>query len=147
MPHGLPFLAGSAVPYRFLADAVLMLHLVFIFFVIFGALLLLRYPRLIWLHLPAVLWGAAIEFNNWLCPLTPLENHFRALGSELPYAGDFIAHYLMPLVYPATLTRGMQLLLGIGCLALNALIYALLYWKKWRRTGERKEATEKEKET
>lgn len=120
------------MPFRLLADAVLLLHLAFILFVLFGGLLLFRSPRLVWLHLPAAAWGAAIEFTGWICPLTPLENHFRALGGQAPYAESFVERYLVPLVYPASLNRGMQLLLGIGCLAVNALIYSLLMRKKWR---------------
>lgn len=124
--------------YRLLADAVVLLHLAFILFVVFGGLLLLRSPRLAWLHLPAALWGAFIEFTGGVCPLTPLENRFRALAGDTTYTGDFIERYLMPLIYPASLTRDLQLLLGFGCVAINALMYALLCWKKCRRPGWRK---------
>lgn len=126
------------MPYRLLADAVVLLHLSFILFVLFGGLLLFRSPRLVWLHLPAAVWGATIEFTGWICPLTPLENYFRALSGQTPYAEPFVERYLVPLLYPASLSRGMQLLLGIGCLAINGLIYALLIrktWRRWRRTG------------
>ncbi|MEW6593842.1 MAG: DUF2784 domain-containing protein [Thermodesulfobacteriota bacterium] len=127
------------MPYRLLADAVVLLHLAFILFVVFGALLVMRHPRLLWLHLAAAFWGAGIEFTGGICPLTPLENRFRALGGDSPYAGDFIEHYLIPLIYPDNLTRGAQMLLGFGCLAINLLLYAWLFRRKRREKREREE--------
>ncbi len=108
-----------------LADAVLMLHLLFIGFVVFGAALLWRWPRVVWLHLPAALWGAYVELSGALCPLTPLENRLRAAAGEAGYDGGFIAHYLLPLIYPEALTREVQLLLGAGVVLVNAALYAL----------------------
>ena len=108
-----------------LADAVLVLHLIFIVFVAGGALLLWRWPRVVWLHMPAVLWGAYAELSGTICPLTPLENRLRALAGEQGYPGDFIGHYLLALIYPQALTRGAQLLIGAGVLALNLTLYAL----------------------
>lgn len=108
-----------------LADAVLLLHLAFILFVVLGGFLAWRWPRLAWLHLPAAAWGALIEFGDWPCPLTPLENHLRALAGEAGYAGGFIEHYLLPLVYPEALTRELQIALGLGVVAINLAAYAL----------------------
>ncbi|MEX0733931.1 MAG: DUF2784 domain-containing protein [Steroidobacteraceae bacterium] len=119
--------------YRFLADAVLVLHLAFILFVVLGGLVVLRAPRLAWLHLPAVVWGACIEIFGWICPLTPLENRLRALGGEDGYAGGFIEHYLTALIYPAGLTRNLQFLLGALVVAINLAVYLRL-WQR-RRAG------------
>lgn len=120
--------------YRNLADLVLLLHLLFIVFVLAGGLLAFRWPKLVWVHLPAVLWGAAIEVAGWICPLTPLENHFRQAAGEAGYAGGFIEHYLLAVVYPADLTREIQLALGFAVLALNLLVYGV-WWRRRRRAG------------
>jgi hypothetical protein len=114
--------------YLFLADLVLILHLGFVVFVLCGGLLVLRWRRLAWLHLPAAVWGAIVEFTGWICPLTPLENWSRAQGGETTYRSDFIAQYLLPVLYPGDLTRDVQLLLGTGVVILNAAIY----WWCWR---------------
>lgn len=119
--------------YRSLADLVLVVHLGFILFVVLGGLLVLRHPRLAWLHLPAAAWGAAIEFFGWICPLTPLENHFRRLGGQAGYAGDFIDHYLTAIIYPEGLTRGVQVGLGILVVVVNLALYV----RAGRRTGGR----------
>ena len=108
-----------------LAGAVLVLHLLFIAFVVGGAALLWRWPRLAWLHVPAVLWGAYAELSGTICPLTPLENRLRALAGEAGYTQGFIEHYLLPLIYPAALTREVQLALGAAVVAVNVLLYAL----------------------
>jgi hypothetical protein len=113
--------------YRLLADAVVLFHLLFVAFAVLGGLLALRWRWLPWLHLPAVAWAALVEFNGWICPLTPLENHLRAAGGAAGYDGGFIEHYLLPMLYPAALTREMQLWLGIGLLAINALAYLACY--------------------
>jgi len=115
--------------YRLLADAVLVIHLAFILFVVLGGWLVAYLPKLIWLHLPVVAWGALIEFTGWICPLTPLENWLRNRGGEAGFSGGFIDHYLTPLVYPAGLTRGMQLALGAFVVAINIAAYAMI----WRR--------------
>jgi hypothetical protein len=121
------------VLYETLADALVLAHLLFIAFVVGGGFLLLRWPRLAWLHLPAAAWGATVEFMGWVCPLTPLENHFRRLGGGETYAGDFVERYLLPLIYPEQLVRGDQLLLGAAVLAVNLLAYALA-WRRQRRS-------------
>jgi len=119
------------VIHRLLADAVLVLHLGFILFVVLGGFLVLRRPRLAWLHVPVFLWGAAIEFGGWICPLTPLEKWLRELGGEVAYAGGFVEHYVTALIYPVGLTRNIQLLIGAGVLAINAAIY-LKFWQRRR---------------
>jgi hypothetical protein len=109
--------------YQFLAVTVLLLHLGFILFVVAGAALVLRRPRLLPLHLAAVAWGVAIEVTGAACPLTTVENRLRLLGGTAAYAGAFVDHYLAGLIYPPGLTRGMQWLLAAGVLALNAVFY------------------------
>lgn len=107
------------------------LHAAFVLFVVFGGLLVWRWPRAAWVHLPAAAWGAIIEFAGWTCPLTPLENRLRALAYEPGYTGDFVARYVFPVLYPEGLTREVQVTLGLAVMALNALIY----W--WVLTGRR----------
>jgi len=112
--------------YRLYADLILIIHLAFIIFVMLGGFLVLRRPRLMWLHLPAVVWGALIEFLGVFCPLTPLETTLRELGGGIGYKGDFIEHYITAVIYPSGLTRGIQIALGIAALLLNMAIYG--YW-------------------
>lgn len=119
--------------YRFGADMVLLLHLSFVLFVIGGGLLLLKWRGMVWGHLPAVAWGAMVEFTGWICPLTPLESRLRALAGEPATEADFIGRYLPPLLYPATLTREIQILLGIGVLLMNLALY---WWVFFRPSGE-----------
>jgi hypothetical protein len=114
---------------RLAADAVLAAHLAFVLFVVFGGLLALRRPRVAWLHLPAVAWAALIEFSGWICPLTPLEVALRRGAGEAGYGGDFVEHYLMALIYPAGLTRELQVSIGAGVLLINLVVYFVL----WRR--------------
>ncbi len=118
---------------RVLADAVFFLHCTFIVFVVLGGLLVLRWPRVAWVHVPVAAWGAVIEFTGWVCPLTPLENRLRVLGGQEPYTGGFIAHYLGPIVYPEGLTRGAQAEIGVGVLALNAVLYTIVVVRRVRR--------------
>jgi len=117
-----------------LADLVVLLHFAFVAFVVAGGLLVLRWPRLAWLHLPAAAWGAAVEFFGWICPLTPLEGALRDAGGASPAGGDFVARYLLPLLYPAGLTADIQMLLGSGVLVINAAIYG---WVLRRRSARR----------
>ena len=118
--------------YRLLADAVLIVHLAFIVFVALGGLLVLHWPRLAWLHLPAIAWGAWIEFSGWICPLTPLEVGLRERSGEATYTGGFIEHYITRLIYPEGLDRRHQIVLGVFVLVLNAGIYAWLLWRRRR---------------
>jgi hypothetical protein len=117
------------VSYWLLANALVLLHLAFILFVVAGGLLAVWKKQFVWLHLPAAVWGALIEFMGWTCPLTPLENRFRKLSGQADYEGGFIEHYLLPLIYPEALTAATQTLLGALVLAINFLIY---FWL-WRR--------------
>lgn len=119
--------------YRIAADAVLLLHLAFILFVVTGGSLVLKWPRLAWLHLPAVAWGVTVECLHLLCPLTPLENRLRRAAGQEGYSGGFIEHYLQPLIYPAGLTPGIQLWLGAFVLLINLVPYALLARRLMRR--------------
>ena len=114
------------------ADVVLVVHLAFVLFVVLGGLLALRWPRVAWVHVPVALYGAAIEFIGFVCPLTPLEVWLRRRGGEAGYAGGFIEHYVTATLYPAGLTRGIQLALGVGVLALNGVVY-LVWLRRWRR--------------
>ena len=123
--------------YRVLADALVVLHLAFILFVVLGGLLVLRWPRLVWAHLPCAVWGALIEFSGWICPLTPLENRWRLRGGQAGYDESFIEHYLLPVIYPPGLTRDAQLVIGSAVIAVNLAVYAVLVvrWRRRRRAG------------
>jgi len=115
-----------------LADSVLALHALFIAWVVAGGLAVWRWPALAWLHLPAVAWGAWIEFSGGLCPLTPLELRWRHVAGQAGYSGGFIEHYLTAWIYPAGLTRGIQFALGAAVLMVNAVAYAWLWRRAWR---------------
>ncbi len=115
--------------YRLAADTVVFLHFAFTVFVVLGGFLAWRWRRLAWIHVPAAVWGAFIEFAGWICPLTPLENHFRRLAGEAGYTGGFIEHYLLPVLYPRGLTPTIQIILGIIVVVVNG--YA--YWVYFRR--------------
>ncbi len=117
--------------YRALADLVVFAHVAFIVFVLLGGLLALRWPRAPWLHLPAAVWGVAVELLGWFCPLTPLETHLRRASGAAGYSGGFVERYLIPIVYPAELTRELQLLLGCAVLGSNVAIY-LVVWRRLR---------------
>lgn len=119
--------------WRLLADLVVGVHSAFIAFVVAGGFLTWRWPRLGWIHVPAAAWGTLIELAGWICPLTPLENHLRHRAGDAGYAGGFIEHYVIPIVYPAGLTRPLQIALGVGALALNLVAYGGLWWKTRRR--------------
>ena len=112
------------------ADALVVLHLTFVAFVVLGGLLVLRWPRLAWVHVPAAIWGAWIEFAGRICPLTPLENRLREAAGQQGYATGFVEHYLLPVLYPAALTRELQWMLGGAVIAVNAVVYFAL----WRRS-------------
>lgn len=111
--------------YSAAANAVLVLHFAFVLFVAFGGLLVLRWLWVAWIHLPAAIWGIAIEFGGWICPLTPLENALRERAGRGAYQEDFIARYLVPMIYPEGLTRDAQVILGVAALVGNAVIYAI----------------------
>jgi len=119
----------STAGYRALADTVVALHFGFVLFVVLGGLLVLRWRRAAWVHLPCAAWGALIEFGGWICPLTPIEKHFRALGHQAGYPESFVEHYITRMMYPAGLTRGMQVAIGVFVIAINVT----LYWLAFRR--------------
>ena len=109
-----------------LADALVVLHLAFIIFVIFGGFLTLKWRRLVFVHPLTAIWGALIEFSGWICPLTPLEQKFRQAGGTAGYTTTFIEHYLLPVIYPAGLTRELQIFFGFSVVAINAVAYSML---------------------
>ena len=117
--------------FRILADLLVALHLLFVVFVVAGGFLTWRWPRTAWVHVPVAIWGSLIEFTGWICPLTPLENTLRRAAGEGGYAGGFIEHYLIPIVYPTGLTRGTQLVLGIAVVVVNVVAYGVLVKKRW----------------
>ena len=113
----------SSSSFRVAADVAVAFHMGFVLFVMVGGLLAFRWRWLMWLHAPAAIWGVVIELGGWICPLTPLENYLRERSGAAAYPGDFIEHYILPLLYPARLTRGDQVLLGSLALAVNLLVY------------------------
>lgn len=122
---------------RLAADAVVALHLAFITFVIAGGVLTLLDRRWAIVHLPAVAWAAWTEFTATVCPLTPWENALRAAAGEAGYAGSFVEHYVVPLIYPENLTSGAQVALGIGVVAVNAVVYAVVWSRRTRAPSRR----------
>lgn len=113
--------------YLLLADLVVWIHLAFVLFVVLGGLLVIRWAGLIWIHLPAVIWGVGIELSGWICPLTPLENWLRHKGGEENSQFDFVAHYLLPMLYPQGLTRASQIALGALVFVVNVAIYRWVF--------------------
>ncbi len=119
---------------RLAADLLVLIHLSFIIFVVLGGLLVLRWPRVAWLHLPAAAWGAWIEFSNSICPLTPLEKSLREQAGQAAYGGGFIEEYVIPIIYPPGYSPELATVLGVLVLTINLLIYTLVVW---RRLGSR----------
>ncbi len=123
---------------RFLADAIVAAHLAFIAFVVAGGLLVLKRRGWAALHLPAAAWGAWTEFTGTVCPLTPWENSLRRAAGDAGYAGGFVEHYVIPLIYPEALTSRTQFALGAGVVAINVVVYAVAWWSwRGRRVGPR----------
>ena len=116
--------------WQVLADLVLLIHFGFIVFVLFGGLLTIWCRWVPWVHLPAALWAAALEFGGWICPLTPLENHLRQAGGDAGYSGGFIEHYALPLIYPAGLTPQVQFVLGFVVILVNIGTYGFVWWRR-----------------
>jgi uncharacterized protein DUF2784 len=123
--------------YRALADLVLTAHFAFVLFVVLGGFLVVRWPRLAWLHIPVAVWGVLIEYMGWICPLTPLENSFRVRGGEAGYGGGFIEHYILPTLYPSGLTRSTQLVLGSLTLLVNLAAYSIVLSRSRNRVPQR----------
>jgi hypothetical protein len=119
---------------RVLVTLVVLAHMAFIAFVVAGGALALRWPRVAWVHLPAALWGAMIALAGLICPLTPLENWLRVRGGAQTYDTGFLEHYLLPILYPVAMTRGLQIATGVFVVAVNALVYwrALRNWRRSR---------------
>ncbi len=120
----------SPQTYRHLADALVVFHLGFVAFVVTGGLLVLRWRRVMWLHLPAAAWGVFVEFSGWICPLTPLENQLRESAGELAYRGTFVDHYIKPVLYPEGLTRQDQFAYGTLFFLVNAACYATIIYRR-----------------
>lgn len=117
-----------------MADIVVLLHLIFILFVLMGGILAIWWRKVAWVHIPAAGWGVLIEFAGWFCPLTPLENRFRIKGGEAGYPGGFVEEYILPVIYPAGLTREIQIILGIFVITVNLVIY----WKVFSKPFSKK---------
>lgn len=120
--------------YKVAADAVILFHLAFIAFVVAGSILVFRWPKVAWFHIPMFIWGALVEFTGWICPLTPLENRLRLAGGDAGYAGGFVENVIVPVIYPIDLTRNMQLILGSAVIVINAAVYGSLLWRYLRRS-------------
>jgi len=119
--------------YKLAADVVVLIHLGFVLFVVAGGLLVFRWRWVALLHLPAVVWAVLLEFLGWLCPLTPLELSLRAAGGQAGYSGGFVAHYILPVLYPAELDRILQMALGSFVIAVNVAVYGWLLWRLSQR--------------
>ena len=122
-----------AMPYALLTDALIVFHFLFVGFVIFGGVVVLRWHRAAFIHLPAAAWGVFIEWSGFLCPLTPLENYLRQQAGLDVYQGGFVDHYIMPVLYPAGLTRDTQMVLGALILVINVSLYAIAFTRDSRR--------------
>lgn len=120
--------------YALLADLVVLLHFLFVLFVVLGGLLVLRHRWIAWLHVPAAVWGAVVELAGWFCPLTPWEIRLRLLAGEEGYETGFIEHYLVPLIYPADLTRPLQVAIGALVVTLNLVIYLWVWHRRPSRS-------------
>ena len=119
--------------YGWLSDIIVLIHFGFVFFSVIGGFLVLKWKRMIWIHLPAVFWVIWIEMTGWICPLTPLENWFRLKSGTSGYQTGFIDHYIISLLYPAGLTRSFQFVLGISLLVVNLGIYGWILRIQGRR--------------
>lgn len=124
--------------YRALADVLVILHLGFVVFVVLGGLLVLRFRRVAWVHLPAAAWGAASEFAGWICPLTPWEQTLRRLGGDAGYTGGFVEHYLLDVLYPPGLSSSVQTVLGLLVVGVNAGIYGAVLLRRPHRRASRR---------
>jgi hypothetical protein len=115
--------------YRLAADAVVLLHLGYVIFIVAGGLLVFRWRWIALLHLPAVVWAVLLEFRGWLCPLTPLELSLRASGGQAGYSGGFVEYYILPVLYPAELDSSIQIALGSFVIVINIALYGWLLWR------------------
>jgi hypothetical protein len=118
--------------FRVLADLTVVLHFAFVLFVVLGGILVAWRAWWAWLHLPAACWGVWVEFAGWPCPLTPLENWLRQRGGGPAYTSAFVEHYLLPILYPASLTAELQWVLGSLALGVNAAVYFVVLRRRAR---------------
>ena len=123
--------------YEIAADLILIIHFTFVLFVVFGALLIFASIKIIFIHIPAVIWGSYIELTNSICPLTYLENWFLHKANLTTYSEGFIQNYLVPIVYPMNLTNDLQIYLGIALIVLNIIVYVLII-NKLKKNFKRK---------
>ena len=114
--------------YKFLADFILLIHLIFILFALFGGLLAFKNTKIIWLHIPVVIWGVLISIFRWVCPLTPLENYLRFNAGQQGYEGGFISHYIIPLIYPEGFGPALGMYFAIIVIVGNGIVYGLLIY-------------------
>lgn len=119
--------------FRWVADALVVFHLAFVGFVLLGALLVAWKPWVAWLHVPAIAWGALVEMNAWICPLTPWEQQLRRAAGQSGYEGSFVDQYLLPVLYPAGLEPRIQFVLGIVVIVVNAVLYGWIWWRRRQR--------------
>ena len=119
--------------YSLLADVVVLGHFLFVLFAVLGGFLALKWPGWAWIHIPAAVWAALIEFAGWICPLTPLENLLREKGGASGYSSGFIEHYLLPVLYPDGLTRSWQIVFGCIVLGINLAVYCWV-WRRYLKT-------------
>jgi hypothetical protein len=123
------------MPFSVLADLVVVIHFLFVLFVVFGGFLSLYKQGWAWLHIPAAIWGALIEFTGWICPLTPLENRLRIQHGDVGYTSDFIDRYITSLLYPSGLNSRLQIILGVFVIVINVSIYGWIRWKRNRKSA------------
>jgi hypothetical protein len=119
--------------YRLLADLVLVLHFAFVIFAVFGGALVLRYPNMLKVHLLALSWAIVVQWADWVCPLTPLENYLRGLGGEAGYDGSFVEHFVLKILYPQELTPELRTMLGLVLIIMNVAVYTFVMAGKRRQ--------------
>jgi len=115
--------------YEFLATFTLIIHFLFIVYVILGGLLFFIKHWTIYFHIPAFLYGVYVEFTQSICPLTYLENFFLSKAKVAMYSTSFIQNYLIPIIYPVNLTKELQIILGISLIVINVIIYGIIFAK------------------
>ena len=112
--------------YEMAANLTLIVHFAFILFVVFGALLFFVSTKIVFIHIPAFIWGSYIELTHSICPLTYLENWFLHKANLTTYSEDFIQHYLVSIVYPTNLSKDLQIYLGMAIIVVNMIIYGFI---------------------